>query len=126
MTSVIAAGLAAGGLASPAAADDGSGTYTFNWVNGGETQHLGVPSCGVMCPHVSDARNSRHAPWESDAYALNGYWTLFVQRPDMITCDDGTTFAAHAAYYWDVAGNGLVETNNAGECGQPPGPLRSR
>lgn len=122
--SVICAGLAAVGFASPAAsADPPSETYSFNFVGGTQPTTWVVTPCGVMCLHVEDSGNSITEPWSSDAYALNGYWTLFVTRKDFITCDTGEKYPAAAQYNWDTNGNGLVSANNDGSCGDTPGPI---
>ncbi|MBV9516275.1 MAG: hypothetical protein JO280_19855 [Mycobacteriaceae bacterium] len=76
-----------------------------------------------MCLHVEDSGNSVTQPWSSDAYALNGYWTLFVNREDLITCDDGRKVAAAAQYNWDTRGNGILSAKNDGTCGDAPGPI---
>jgi hypothetical protein len=122
--SVIFAGLAAVGLASPAAsADPPSETYSFNFVGGTQPTTWVVTPCGVMCLHVEDSGNSITDPWSSDAYALNGYWTLFVNRKDFLTCDTGEKYPAAAQYNWDTNGNGLVSATNDGSCGDTPGPI---
>jgi hypothetical protein len=122
--SVIFAGLAAVGFASPAAsADPPAETYQFNWVGGKQPTTWVVTPCGVMCLHVEDAGNSTTEPWSGDAYALNGNWTMFVNRNDFITCDNGEMHSAAAQYNWDSDGKGLASANNDGSCGDTPGPI---
>jgi hypothetical protein len=123
---VVFAGLAAAGFASPAWADDTTvpaETYTFNLVGGTQPTTWVVTQCGTQCLHIEDSGNSITDPWSADAYALNGYWTLFVDRKDMITCPDGSKFPSGAMYNWNPAGQGLVSATNDGECGDPPGPI---
>jgi hypothetical protein len=127
--SVVFAGLAAAGFASPASADDASGgpaeTYKFAFKGGTEPTTWVVTNCGTLCLHIEDSGNSATQPWSSDAYALNGYWTLFVNRTDLIACPDGSKFPAGAQYNWNSAGQGQVSAVNDGECGDPPGPISS-
>jgi hypothetical protein len=127
--SVISAGVAAG-FASPARADDAApqapGTYTFNWVDGTLPSTWTVTNCGTDCTHVEDSGNANFAPWESDAYLLNGYWTMFVHRTDMIACEGGETFPADAQYNWDASLHGIANASTGGVCGDPPAPVQSQ
>lgn len=125
---IIAAGLSALGSASAAGAEGDappgpSETYTFNWVGGNEPTTWTVTPCGTKCVHVEDSGNSITQPWTSDAFLLNGYWSMFVDRKDMITCDDGTTVEAMSQYNWDATLTGLASAKNPGECGDTPGPI---
>ncbi len=99
-------------------------TFSFNWVDG-KSALWTVRPCGTMCLHVSET-GAATEPWESDAYSLNGYWTLFVNRPDMILCDDGRSFPAGAQYNWDADGNGMASLNSLGVCGDQPGPMSGK
>jgi hypothetical protein len=124
--SVVFAGLAAAGFASPASADDPGApaeTYTFKLAGGTEPTTWVVTQCGTKCLHIEDTGNSLTAPWSSDAYALNGNWTLSVNRDDLITCPDGSKFRAGAIYNWNAAGQGTVFAAQDGQCGDPPGPI---
>lgn len=124
--SVVLAGLAAAGFASPASADDTGGapeTYKFLLTGATEPTTWVVTNCGTMCLHVEDGGNSTSTPWSSEAYALNGDWTMFVNRTDLISCPDGSKFPAGAQYNWNPAGQGLVSATNDGQCGDPPGPI---
>jgi len=124
--SVVFAGLAATGFASPAWADDPAApaeTYTLKLVGGTEPTTWVVTQCGTQCLHVEDSGNSITAPWSSDAYALSGQWTLFVNRSDLISCPDGSKFSAPGQYNWNAAGQGTVSAHNDGQCGDPPGPI---
>ena len=123
---VVFAGVAAAGFASPASADDAGApaeTYTLNLAGGTEPTTWVVTQCGTQCLHVEDSGNSLTAPWSSDAYALNGNWTLFVKRSDLISCPDGSKFPAAAQYNWTAAGQGLVSATQDGQCDDPPGPI---
>jgi hypothetical protein len=124
--SVVFAGLAAAGFASPAWADitgDQSETYKFLLTGATEPTTWVVTNCGAVCLHIEDGGNSVNKPWSADAYALNGYWTMFVNRPDLISCPDGSKFPAGAQYNWNTAGKGTVSATTDGECGDPPGPI---
>jgi hypothetical protein len=131
--SAIVAGLTAFGSASPAGAGEDPANpgepaaapevYEFNWVGGTEPTTWTVTLCGVKCAHVEDSGNSITQPWSADAYVLNGYWTMFVDRKDMITCDDGTKVAAMAQYNWDANLAGIASAKNPGDCGDVPGPI---
>lgn len=127
--SVISAGLAVG-LASPARADDAAPpqapvTYTFNWVGGTLPTTWTVTQCGTACAHIEDSGNANNAGWESDAYLLNGYWTMFVHRTDMIACDNGENFPADAQYNWDNSLHGIATANTGGVCGDTPAPVQA-
>jgi hypothetical protein len=127
--SVISAGIAVG-MASPAWADDTAPppqpaeTYTFNWVGGKEPTTWTVTQCGTDCTHIADSGNSINGPFEADAYALNGYWTMFVHRTDMIACDNGDTFPADAQYNWNSSLQGMATANTGGQCGDPSTPVQ--
>ena len=124
--SLVFAGFAAAAFASPASADDAAGpaeTYAFNLVGGTEPTTWVVTQCGTQCLHIEDLGNSITESWSSDAYALNGYWTMFVNRNDLISCPDGSKFPATAQYNWNAAGQGSLSAKNDGQCGDPPGPI---
>ena len=120
--------LAAVGFASPAWADDFSGTYTFQW-DGGNAATWTVTPCGDQldqCVHVSETGNSAAQPWSGDAHWSVGYWSMFVDRQDMITCDDGKKVPGRATYSWDaVTLSGTGSIFNTGVCGDEPGTLSS-
>jgi hypothetical protein len=75
---------AAVGVASPARADDFSGTYIPNgpglhstWV---------VTPCGSDCAHIADSTG-----WGVDAHPFDGLWRFVVDLPDGTKCNnDGT------------------------------------
>ena len=57
-------------------------------------------------------------PFDGDANLSVGYWTMVVDRPDAIGCDDGKQFSAPTTYSWDaVTLSGWVSANNGGMCG---------
>ncbi|HEY7050971.1 MAG TPA: hypothetical protein VH496_02395 [Mycobacterium sp.] len=61
------------------------------------------------------------APWQADAYLSVGYWTLSVNRPDTISCDDGENHPAQTTYSWDaVALSGWLGAHDPGVCGGDP------
>jgi hypothetical protein len=99
---VIFAALAVG-FASPASADDFSGTYKIDY--GGDTATWTVTPCDdeafVSCVHVAES-GSKLAPWQSDAFWSVGSWSLFAERPDVLVCSDGTNHPARATYALDA------------------------
>ena len=128
--SVISAGVAAG-FASPARADDAAPqvpeTYTFKFVGADLPTTWTVTHCGTLCTHIEDSGNANNAPWQSDAYLLNGYWTMFIHRTDMIACGDGgENFPADAQYNWDASLHGIASASTGGVCGDPPAPVQAQ
>jgi hypothetical protein len=107
----VSAGVAVG-LAGPASADDFLGTYTMSLGDGTNSSTWTVTPCDsdpgqtgfVPCVHVADSGNSSNAPWQADAHLSVGYWDLAVDRPDAVSCDDGTKLPARVKYWWN-AGN---------------------
>jgi hypothetical protein len=127
--SLISAGLAAA-FASPVRADDTAPpqvpeTYTFNWVGGTLPTTWTVTNCGTACTHIEDSGNENNAPWQSDAFLLNGYWTMFVHRTDMIACDNGENSPADSQYNWDASLHGIATASTGGVCGDPPAPVQA-
>jgi hypothetical protein len=125
--SVIFASLAAVGFASPASADDFGGAYTMDM--GGEPSTWTITPCSDdpaqqqpfnQCVRVA-ATGGKYAPWESEAHWSVGYWTMFVDRPDAITCDDGSSLPSNVTYSWD-AGTlvGSIAFFFPGGCGGAP------
>ena len=126
--SVISAGVAAA-FATPARADDAPQppeAYTFNWVDGNLPSTWTVTNCGTYCAHIEDSGNAISAAWESDAYMLNGSWTMFVHRTDMIACEGGDTFPADAQYNWDASLHGVANASTGGVCGDPAAPVQGQ
>jgi hypothetical protein len=75
---------AAIGFASPAQADNFSGTYIRT--GSGEQSTWVVTPCGPGCAHVSDSDG-----WSADAHLVGGLWTLTVDLPNATICNnDGT------------------------------------
>lgn len=125
--SIVFAGIAAVGFASPAAADDVSGTYKMVLADGDPVTWT-VRQCVddpaqqpfIPCIHVAET-GGKFLPWEGDAHLSVGYWTLFVNRPDAITCDDGSTLPARVSYSWDaVTLHGWLGFYFPGGCGGAP------
>ena len=77
------------GLAIPASADDFAGQYTLTLDQESATWTVrpcedADPAAGfVQCVHVAQS-GGKEVPWESVATWAVGYWTLRVQRPDVI------------------------------------------
>jgi hypothetical protein len=119
--SVVIAGLAAVGFASPAWADDFSGTYNIDY--GGKTATWTVTPCDVEppftpCVHVAEG-GSPVAPWQSDAFWSVGSWSLFAERPDVLVCSDGTNHPARATYALDaVTLSGFISIFDNKVCGE--------
>jgi hypothetical protein len=110
------------GFASSACADDPPGMYAVIWKDGSAPDTWTTMSCGFQCRHIVDMENGSEK-WSADAYGLNGHWTMFVDRPDMIICPDGTAIAGNGQYLisGDLSGAGVAYINNSGACGDAPG-----
>lgn len=124
VASAIFASLAAVGFASPASAEGFEGTYTMQ-LAGGESATWTVTPCVsdpsnqpfIPCVHVAET-GGKYAPWEGDAHFSVGFWTMKVDRPDAITCEDGTTEPSIVTYSWTpVALLGILAFNYPGGCG---------
>jgi hypothetical protein len=132
ITASVLSACVAAGFASPAWADDAAPaqppeTYTFQFVGANQPTTWTVTHCGTLCTHIADSGNANNAPWESDAYLLNGYWTMFVHRTDMIACGDGSdTFPADAEYNWDASLQGIASATSGGVCGDAPAPVQGQ
>ena len=120
----VVAALAAGGAAwaTPAAADsDVFGTYAFAADDGESATWLLTPCADNApgCVRVAETGNSKRAPWSGDAHWSVGSLILFVQQPDAILCEDGTSVPGMNTYSWDggsMAGSVSILTNGA--CGK--------
>jgi hypothetical protein len=77
---VVLAG-AAVGFASPAKADDFSGTFIPN--GPGMTSTWVVAPCGPDCARISDSTG-----WNVDAHPWNGVWRFVVNLPDGTKCNN--------------------------------------
>lgn len=124
--SVVFAGLTAVGvgIASPASADEFSGTYKLD-LGDGNTATWNVTPCDNdplnHCVHVAQQGDSLQQPWNADAFWQVGYWTLNVNRPDFLACPDGTKHSAVATYSWNAATlDGQASAFNNGLCGGKP------
>jgi hypothetical protein len=114
------------GLASPAAADatdDAVGTYTMTL--GGNPTTWTITPCEadparkpfVPCVHVADG-GGEFQPWQADAHFSVGFWSLSVERPDAISCDDGSKLPATVKYWWNpVSLQGRLGFFFTGGCG---------
>lgn len=121
VASIFVAGGFGVGLAVPAAADpDPLGSYTFEGADG-EMANWAVMPCAEPadnCVQVSETGNSKRAPWSSTAYVTVGSWIMFVDQPDAILCDDGTSVPGVNNYSWDATTQaGYASINTGGACG---------
>jgi hypothetical protein len=116
-----AAIFAASGLcfASPAQADDFSGTYIRTGPgtpSAWQSTWLVTP-CGPGCAHVADSSG-----WGVDAHMTNGRWTFSVDRPDATRCLNDGWAPGTALYSVDaVRLDGIVVTSNPAPCPLQPG-----
>lgn len=110
--------------ASPAAAEPSAvGTYTFD-AEDGETATWNLTTCAddpPGCIRVSESGNSKRAPWNGEAHYSVGSWFLFVEQPDAILCEDGTSAPGRNTYSWDNSTlSGNVSIFSRGACGTEP------
>jgi hypothetical protein len=105
----------------PAAAEPSAvGTYTFD-AEDGETATWNLTPCAgdaSGCIRVSESGNSQRAPWSGEAHYSVGSWIMFVEQPDAILCEDGTSVPGRNTYSWDnstLAGNASIFSRGA--CG---------
>jgi hypothetical protein len=114
------------GVASPASAEEFLGTYTMSLGEGADSSTWTVTPCAsdpeqkgfIPCVHVADSGNSSNAPWQADAHLSVGYWDLAVERPDAVSCDDGTKLPARVKYWWNAATlEGVLGFYFPGGCG---------
>lgn len=128
---VIAAAVSAVGLASPAQADDFSGTYSINNSIGESQGTWTVIPCEtdtfIPCARVAKT-GGETAPWDAEAHLSVGYWSLVVDQPDVISCADGNTFPGRVTYSWDAATlDGVFSFyDNGGVCGGDPQTFAAR
>jgi hypothetical protein len=105
------------GVASPARADDFTGTYIPNrpglhstWV---------VSSCGRDCAHVADSTG-----WGVDAHPVDGLWRFVVGLPDGTKCNNDGTAPGTVTFTVDAPrqqGTFLNATTNPAPCLLAPG-----
>lgn len=117
------------GLAAPALADDAGttvkadpnalGTYTFE-SEAGESATWTVTPCAedtLHCVNVAETGSDKRAPWNANAYWTVGSWILFVEQPDAILCNDGTSVPGRNNYSWDATDlNGYASIFSSGAC----------
>ena len=103
IAAVIAVGVSLG-LASPAWADDLSGTYALNLLGaspGPHTTWIASSTCagsGGCVAHITSSSG-----WSGDAQLAGDRWTMTVVRPDGQSCPDGTRHAELQTWSWDAA-----------------------
>jgi hypothetical protein len=116
----IGAAMAAPATAPAAADSDIYGTYSFA-ADDGENATWTLTPCAddaPGCVRVSEAGNSKRAPWSGDAHWSVGSLILFVQQPDAILCEDGSAVPGRNTYSWDgatMSGSASIIPNGA--CG---------
>jgi hypothetical protein len=104
------------GFASPASADDFSGTYSLNLIgadgHASWTTRTACAPSGSCVAHIVSSTG-----WNGDATLAGNRWTMTVARADGHSCPDGTRHAEMQTWSWDattLAGEvGGVSTDNA-------------
>jgi hypothetical protein len=117
-------GALCGGLvtASPAvgADSDVTGTYTLEGEDA-ESATWNVTLCpgdAPGCLRVFESDNAKRAAWNGEARYSVGSWIMFVQQPDAIRCEDGSTAPGMNTYSWDAASlSGSASILTRGACG---------
>ena len=134
-TAVIVAGVALGSAA-PALAENADNTVkadpnalgSYTMESDSDSGTWTVTPCvedTLHCVHVAETGNPKRAPWSSNAYWTVGSWILFVDQPDAILCNDGSSAPGRNTYSWDATTlEGSVSIfNGAGACGSEPSSL---
>ncbi len=121
-TSVLVLGGAGLAVAGPAAAAPGAlGGYTFEGEDG-ESATWTLTACadgGDNCVQVAETGNSKRAPWTGTAFVTVGSWIMFVNQPDAILCDDGSSVPGVNNYSWNNENlSGYASINTVGACGK--------
>jgi hypothetical protein len=116
--------IAGSAVAGPVRADPNPlGGYTFE-AEDGESATWTLTAClepADNCVQVAETGNSRRAPWTGTAYVTVGSWIMFVNQPDAILCDDGSSVPGVNNYSWSGDSlSGYASINTAGVCGRPP------
>jgi hypothetical protein len=109
---------AAIGFASPAQADDFSGTFLAN--GPGLTATWVVTPCGADCARVADSSG-----WSADAHPWAGMWRFVVDTPDGTKCNNDGVLPGTVTFKVDLPrqeGTSLA-TNPSSDCrwGLAPG-----
>ena len=123
-TSVLVLGGAGLAVAGPAQGDPGPlGAYTFEGEDG-QSATWTLTACadaGDNCVQVAETGNSKRAPWTATAFITVGSWIMFVNQPDAILCDDGSSVPGVNNYSWSSDNlSGYASINTAGACGKGP------
>ena len=121
-TSVLVLGGAGLAVAGPAAAAPGAlGGYTFEGEDG-ESATWTLTACadgGDNYVQVAETGNSKRAPWTGTAFVTVGSWIMFVNQPDAILCDDGSSVPGVNNYSWNNDNlSGYASINTVGACGK--------
>ena len=121
-TSVLVLGGAGLAVAGPADAAPGAlGGYTFEGEDG-ESATWTLTACadgGDNCVQVAETGNSKRAPWTGTAFVTVGSWIMFVNQPDAILCDDGSSVPGVNNYSWNNDNlSGYASINTVGACGK--------
>jgi hypothetical protein len=106
---------AAVGFASPAHADDFSGTFIPN--GPGLNSTWTVTSCGPDCAHIVDSSG-----WSADARPWGGVWRFVVNLPDGTRCNNDGTVPGTIVFKVDAPRQeGTFLNTNAASCPDAPG-----
>jgi hypothetical protein len=118
ITGAVAAAIVAGAaviLASPANADDFSGTFIPN--GPGLDSTWVVTSCGPDCAHIADSSG-----WSADARPWGGLWRFVVNLPDSTRCNNDGTAGGSVVFKVDAGRHeGTFLNTNAAPCPNAPG-----
>jgi hypothetical protein len=126
LTAAAIAAVSALGFASPAWADDFSGTYSLNLIGapGAHTSWTAKSACppsGGCVAHITSSSG-----WSGDAQLAGDRWTMTVDRPDGQSCPDGTRHSELQTWSWDRAAlTGQVSGVSTDPVACPQGPTNS-